>query len=45
MSKYKVTFIDVIEAEDVVEAYEQIRQMCADMGDDVTPFEFEEVTE
>ena len=44
--KFKVTFVDVIEAENIDEAYDDIRKMCRDIGEDndVTAFEFKQVT-
>ena len=40
--KFKVTFVDVIEAENIDEAYDDIRKMCRDIGEDndVTLFKF-----
>ena len=45
MKTYRITFVDVIKAENIDEAYDDIRKMCRDIGEDndVTPFEFEEV--
>ena len=44
--KFKVTFVDVIEAENIDEAYDNIRKMCRDIGEDndVTAFKFKRVT-
>ena len=44
--KFKVTFVDVIEAENINEAYDDIRKMCRDIGEDndVTVFKFKRVT-
>ena len=44
--KFKVTFVDVIEAENIDEAYDDIRKMCRDIGvdNDVTVFKFKRVT-
>ena len=44
--KFKVTFVDVIEAENINEAYDDIRKMCRDIGEDndVTVFKFNRVT-
>ena len=47
MKKFKVKFIDVIEAESEEEAYDNVRDFCAEIynSGDVTAFEFEEVVE
>ena len=44
--KFKVTFVDVIEAENIDEAYDDIRKMCRAIGEDndVTVFKFKRVT-
>jgi len=45
--KFKVKFIDVIEAKSEEEAYDNVRDFCAKIynSGDVTAFEFEEVVE
>ena len=45
--KFKVTFIDIIEAPTEKEAYDQMSQFCFEVAKsrDVTAFAFEELTE
>ena len=47
MKKFKVTFLDVIEAETEVDAYDEIIEMSRDVANngDVTAFQFEELKE
>ena len=47
MKKFKVTFIDYIEAESEEEAYKNILNFCAMVynSSDVTAFKFEEIKE
>jgi len=47
MKKFKVTFIDYIEAESEEDAYDNVRDFCAQIynSGDVTAFKFEEVLE
>ena len=45
MKKYKVTFVDEIEAENLEEAYYQLRLYLSKCqhDDDISAFEFEEI--
>ena len=45
MKKFKVTFVDEIEAEDLEEAYYQLRLYLSNLQhyDDISVFEFEEI--
>mgnify|MGYP003135666795 FL=1 len=47
MKKYKVTFVDEIEAETLEEAYYQLRLYLSKCqhNDDISVFEFEEIKE
>ena len=47
MKKFKVTFLDIIEAETEVDAFDEIIKMSKDGADngDVTAFEFKELEE
>ena len=47
MKKFKVKFVDVIEAESEEEAYDNVLDYCAKVynSGDVTAFQFEEVLE
>ena len=47
MRKFKVTFIDYIEAESEEDAYDNVLDYCAEVynSGDVTAFKFEEVVE
>ena len=47
MKKFKVRFIDIIESESEEEAYDNVRDFCAEIynSGDVTAFDFEEVVE
>tara|TARA_Y100000114_G_C11675156_1_gene285798 strand:- start:152 stop:301 length:150 start_codon:yes stop_codon:yes gene_type:complete len=45
MPKFKITFCDVFEADDEIDAYDKLRaylRECVEMGD-VTAFGFEEI--
>ena len=47
MKKYKITFVDEIEAENLEEAYYQLRLYLSNLQhhDDISVFEFEEINE